>query len=410
MSETHDGVDEAGKPVVTENNDGNQSVVVKEEGNEAVEATEENTNDSNKEPSNDDDPAKTVPSIDVEDNKDEDVREENSRGDAKSDPGVETQEEGQEDEHAPSPSQQSSLHPGISTRITTTPADDSGLVQPTLPAIPRGNVKADQMTNLLSRARRRNHQSNAPARAPPRARVPPKLVRLATVTVSPARNKPAYRGPSLYYEEPRRPQKVVSWEEATQSRPPLRIDMEGPGPTTYSPLNKPLMETNAPCFTFGTKCVPEKAGGSRTSWGKAWFQSDHVWHTKADYVREGLWPSPSSYRAPPVLGPRQKTVTEAPSFTFGHKQAFSIIKPGAHKEPSPVDYERQKADAQVLRRGPSFSHQFRREGTVLWSGLEPTPGPAHYCPTSSARVPHPAFSIRGLRGDKSHTLGPFSSI
>ncbi|KAK3790005.1 hypothetical protein RRG08_055288 [Elysia crispata] len=54
-------------------------------------------------------------------------------------------------------------------------------------------------------------------------------------------------------------------------------------------------------------------------------------------------------------------MTEAPSYTFGHKAAFSIVKPGAAKEPSPTDHERQNADSLVPRRGPSFTHQFRHD-------------------------------------------------
>ncbi|KAK3744845.1 hypothetical protein RRG08_050783 [Elysia crispata] len=215
---------------------------------------------------------------------------------------------------------------------------------------------------------------------------------------------------SLYYEEPRRPSKVITWDQATNHRPPLRIDMEGPGPCSYSPLNKPLGETNAPCFTFGTKCYPEKDGGARTSWGKSWFQSHHLWHSKADYAREGLWPSPNHYPKPGLLGPRQRTMTEAPSYTFGHKAAFSIIKPGAAKEPSPNDYERQNADSLVLRRGPSFTHQFRREGTVLWGSTEKTPAPCSYVPDPSPRIQRPAYTIQGIRREKSHVLGPYSTL
>jgi hypothetical protein len=66
------------------------------------------------------------------------------------------------------------------------------------------------------------------------------------------------RGPSLYYEEPTKPKKVITWDEANEARPPLRIDMEGPGPTNYSPRNKPLNETNSPAWTFGSKCFIEK--------------------------------------------------------------------------------------------------------------------------------------------------------
>ena len=46
---------------------------------------------------------------------------------------------------------------------------------------------------------------------------------------------------------------VLAWHVAMESRPPLRIDMSGPTPTTYSPRNKPLYETNAPAYSFGRK-------------------------------------------------------------------------------------------------------------------------------------------------------------
>ncbi|KAK3703479.1 hypothetical protein RRG08_024783 [Elysia crispata] len=73
------------------------------------------------------------------------------------------------------------------------------------------------------------------------------------------------------------------------------------------------------------------------------------------------WPSPNHYPKAGLLGPRQRTMSEAPSCTFGHKAAFSIVKPGSAKEPSPTDHERQNADSLVLRRGPSFTHQFRQK-------------------------------------------------
>lgn len=80
------------------------------------------------------------------------------------------------------------------------------------------------------------------------------------VVISIYRTKPAPRPPmsSLYYEEPKKPKKVVGWDEANSARPPLRIDMEGPGPCTYSPQNKPLYETNAPSWSFGSKTQPDK--------------------------------------------------------------------------------------------------------------------------------------------------------
>ena len=49
-----------------------------------------------------------------------------------------------------------------------------------------------------------------------------------------------------------------------ESRPPLRIDMEGPGPCSYSPRNRPLNETNSPAWTFGAKTFIERGKYSNT--------------------------------------------------------------------------------------------------------------------------------------------------
>lgn len=243
-----------------------------------------------------------------------------------------------------------------------------------------------------------------------RVRRPPKLVRLATVTMSP-KTKPAPRGPSLYYEEPKKPSKVITWDEANEARPPLRIDMEGPGPTNYSPRNKPLHETNSPAWSFGSRCQPEKAGGSRTSWEKTWFSTPSVWTNKVDFYNDSAWPSPTHYKSRPVLGPRQRTMTEAPSFTIGTRNEMTMAKADSTKEPSPVDYDKDIADKIVHTRGPSFSHQFRREGTIMWGSQDRTPGPGAYTPNYSYNKRHgPSYSIRNLRREKSHVLGPFSTF
>ncbi|KAL4219305.1 hypothetical protein ACF0H5_021884 [Mactra antiquata] len=243
-----------------------------------------------------------------------------------------------------------------------------------------------------------------------RMRRPPKLVRLATVTMSP-KTKPIPRGPSLYYEEPKKPKKVITWDEAMDARPPLKIDMEGPGPTQYSPRNRPLNETNAPAWSFGSKCFIEKGGGSRTSWEKTWFQNPDIWTSKVDFYNDSAWPTPTHYRQRPLLGPRQRTMVEAPSFSIGVRRETTFSKRGSDKEPSPVDYDKDVADKVTLKTAPSFTHQFRREGTVIWSNKEKGPGPGSYNPNYSFNKSHkPAFSIRSLRREKSHVLGPFSTF
>ena len=56
----------------------------------------------------------------------------------------------------------------------------------------------------------------------------------------------------------KRSNKVVSYDEAINARPPLRIDMEGPTACTYTPITKPLGETNSPAWSFGRRTFVER--------------------------------------------------------------------------------------------------------------------------------------------------------
>ncbi|KAH9503385.1 Protein stpg3 [Bulinus truncatus] len=272
----------------------------------------------------------------------------------------------------------------------------------------RGQAKAQQLISSINNTQRK--VTGFQLIKPTRNRIPPKLVRLATVYSTSSKSQRVPKGPSLYYVEPKCPPKVISWDEANNARPPLKLDMEGPSPWTYSPNNKPLNESNAPAYTFGTKCYTEKAGGSSTSWGKTWFQPIDPWHNKSDFQRETKWPTPNQYKKPSLLGPRQRTMPESPAYTFGHKYQIIGSKSGNQTLPAPSDYNREKADNLILRSSPSFSHQFRREGTVLWCSLERNPGPAAYTPLVRPRLEQPAYSIQGIRREKSQLLGPFSTL
>lgn len=50
----------------------------------------------------------------------------------------------------------------------------------------------------------------------------------------------------------------VSLEECLQSRPPLKIDLSGPKPTTYDPPTYLPWETTSPSYTMRPKTQPEK--------------------------------------------------------------------------------------------------------------------------------------------------------
>nr|XP_022320017.1 outer dense fiber protein 3-like [Crassostrea virginica]XP_022320018.1 outer dense fiber protein 3-like [Crassostrea virginica]XP_022320020.1 outer dense fiber protein 3-like [Crassostrea virginica] len=137
--------------------------------------------------------------------------------------------------------------------------------------------------------------------------------------------------------------------------------------------------------------------------GEVLVSRPHLYQQKTDFFSDNSWPTPSSYTQRPLLGPRQRTTLEAPSFSIGVRRKFDLAKPESTKQPSPVDYEKNQADKVVYRSSPCFSHQFRREGTILWSHNEKTPGPAAYSPrVEQSKLMRPA-SPSGAYGGKSPT-------
>ncbi|XP_075435293.1 protein STPG3 isoform X2 [Ascaphus truei] len=196
-----------------------------------------------------------------------------------------------------------------------------------------------------------------------------------------------------------RPQKLVTWNEAMSSRPPLCVDLDGPGPTSYSPSNMGLKET--PCYTFGRK-TPPREGGGRTAWQTSWFQSSTPFLKKTHF--ETMWPSPCSYAPPSTLGPNQFSRAQHPSFTIGRRgNQQLLVSNDALNNPSPDTYNRAEAHERVLQTHPAYSLRYRTNGTVLWTNKDQTPGPGAYEleKSYSAVTPHsPSYYIQGQRGNK----------
>ncbi|XP_038045498.1 serine-aspartate repeat-containing protein F-like isoform X2 [Patiria miniata] len=238
------------------------------------------------------------------------------------------------------------------------------------------------------------------------AKLPHSVMKMSTVMVSARKRAVLNRNASVFYEE-KQQSKVISLDQAINSRPPMPFDLDGPGPWSYSPRNKPLNEDNSPEYTFGHK-LNEKSGGGRTAYAKTWFNSNNGFTQKVQY--EKRWPSPAHYNSTrPLLGRRKPTMVDYPSFTIGVRSNFSISKIGSENEPGPNEYNRSTSDVATLRTAPSYTISRRHQGTKLWSGNELTPGPGTYNPRwghSSGAVHHPSFTIQGVRRLKSHQLGP----
>ncbi|XP_069468258.1 protein STPG3 [Ambystoma mexicanum] len=252
---------------------------------------------------------------------------------------------------------------------------------------------------------------------------------------------------------PLSPKKLVTWDEAMASRPPLRIDMDGPGPDTYLPLTK----TGATSFTIGRKSPP-KEGGGRTSWQKTWFQSSNPFTKKThfesqvpvnlsmssspvpvpaipcpslphpqkdnkvvlvkgrDHVSPEMgtkifskWPSPFDYPQMSTLGPDQPSLRGYPCFSLG--RTWDPVPD--NQVPAPNEYENAVAFEKVQHASPAFSIHGRVHGTCLWPKPETTPGPAYYNVEEGFLAVKPrarGFSIHGERRNKRHDLGPFACL
>merc|ERR1712226_666156 len=189
-----------------------------------------------------------------------------------------------------------SLQPLVQTPRRV-PSQRRGIVsqassRPSVGALPSLAPSQAEIGRIPSAGRdRRDVQTPRISRESTRLRNVPNVVKMATVTAAAsAKTRPEtpveFYQSGYYGEGVRRLRKVVSWDQANNARPPLRVDMDGPTPWSYSPMVKPLKETNAPAWSFGKRSFVEKKGGSRKSWEKSWFHTDDVWKMKTDFVDE----------------------------------------------------------------------------------------------------------------------------
>lgn len=235
-----------------------------------------------------------------------------------------------------------------------------------------------------------------------------RLLRLSTVS---ARN--SLRQHRTFYQpaiERIDPPTGIPWNEATESRPPLRIDMSGPSPTTYSPSNKPLYETNAPSYSFGKK-ESEKAGSGQKAWGKTWFRSPSPYTHKTNY--ELYWPSPFHYQQKSTLGPKQINKPAFPSHSIGpHQNAPVKKKPKVLPVTAPTIYFPEVLALSRMRRAPAHTMGSKLNARN-WTPLMNVPGPNVYNPLKSSlqiKPTSPAFTMCVSRRDKRHDLGPFFTL
>lgn len=235
-----------------------------------------------------------------------------------------------------------------------------------------------------------------------------RFIRLATASARQrARNEKL--GSMLSDGTLRMPGKLVTWHVATESRPPLRIDMSGPTPTTYSPRNKPLYETNAPAFSFGRK-DPEIKGSGRRAWAKLWFRSHSPFTHKTNY--ELNWPTPPHYEQKSTLGPKQTSKPEFPSHSIGVRQNLQVVASLKPDIPASNQYEPDLAKRVVMTRAPAYTMGSKLPAKY-WVNTPNVPAPNAYNPRLAIRAikpTRPAYTMCGQRRIKRHDVGPFCTL
>uniref|UniRef100_A0A8C8T0U4 Uncharacterized protein n=1 Tax=Pelusios castaneus TaxID=367368 RepID=A0A8C8T0U4_9SAUR len=207
------------------------------------------------------------------------------------------------------------------------------------------------------------------------------------------------------------------YRAAMDSRPPLAINVDSPGPAAYPPPTMSCRASRAPAYTFGRK-TPPREGGGRRSWQKSWFQSKSPFTRKADFNTETLEnPSNPALKRSWVCAVSKTAgqTSASPGFVLGLTLVsyFPFSFPDALIDPAPNKYDTAPAYFQVCQTSPSYSISKRPQGTLQWARTGNTPGPGAYDVEKGygAHLPSsPSVIIQGIRRPKRHETGPFTTL
>eukprot|EP00118_Oscarella_pearsei_P018037 m.182223 g.182223 ORF g.182223 m.182223 type:complete len:157 (+) comp39289_c2_seq3:926-1396(+) len=106
------------------------------------------------------------------------------------------------------------------------------------------------------------------------------------------------RRPTNHFYEETKHDKIMGIDECMESRPPIRIDLSGPTPCTYSLPDKTPIRRSLPAYSIGQRPTC-KEGGGRRAWTTEFFANENVWTRKCDFedavccTFQSLWPEVS---------------------------------------------------------------------------------------------------------------------
>jgi hypothetical protein len=169
-----------------------------------------------------------------------------------------------------------------------------------------------------------------------------------------------------------------SLRECRESRPPLKSDLAGPNPASYTPRG---LESNVSCVISPKPLNHRKEGRTLAS-------SNEIWTYRVAPIDQG--PTPSTYMMDNVFGMHQPVRHEPPSFTMGRKGTSSLsVKKEKMLAPGPDQYSVSESDEFVFHKWPSYSIGCKRT-----PNKGPSPGPAQYSPNYNYTQAHgPQYSM-----------------
>lgn len=250
-------------------------------------------------------------------------------------------------------------------------------------------------------------------------------------------------------------EKIVTFDEVCESRPPLNADMSGPTPTHYKVSYN---SCSSPSYSFGRKCndIVMSTDGTKVA----------PFHMQPQYNADFPKPSPAAYEPPKAVGNGQYCYGSAPAFSIGpnntlglskkqrnntpkkgqrirgftrqpnnaaqatqctprgtlyrrvHPQLVTSTTKLAHKPgPSACTYNVRQSERNTMQRAPAFSMGTRNEKSGFLGNAQraarETPACNSYNPLPGMKISKfrsSTYRVCGERKPKRHDTGPFATL
>jgi len=248
-------------------------------------------------------------------------------------------------------------------------------------------------------------------------------------------------------------EKIVTFDEVIESRPPLNADMSGPTPTHYKVVYN---SCSSPSYSFGRKCndIVTSTDGTKVA----------PFHMQPQYNADFPKPSPAAYEPAMAVGHGQYCYSSAPAFSIGpastvqkrrnntpkkgkrikgltgnmlniqedqvqqqpkgtlyrrvHPKLITSTTQLAHKPgPSACTYNVRDSECMTMQRAAAFSMGRRIDNSGFLGNAQraarETPACNKYNPLPGLKISKcrsATYRVCGERKPKRHDTGPFATL